>query len=91
MPLSICHQRVVDLKAAIDARMSGKQVTSVGHKGRNLEYAEAPIRELISYYNQCRRACADAMADPELIEINPLDLPFGTRGRPARFAGRGHV
>lgn len=91
MPISPCHQLVKDLKATIDARMTGKQVSSVGHRGRSLEYAETPLKELIAYYNQVRNGCADALADPELIEVRPLDQQFGTRGRPAQFMGRRNV
>jgi hypothetical protein len=88
MPLSPCHQLARDLKTTIDARMKGEQVQSVGHKGRQLEYADMPIAQLISYYNQIRNSCPDAKADPELIAINPLDQPTGTRGRPAVRPGR---
>ncbi len=91
MPLAPCHQLVKDLKAAIDARMLGKQVQSLGHKGRNLSYAEQPLKELIAYYNQMRQGCPDALADPELAAIAPLDQPTTTRGAPARFLGRSWV
>ncbi len=86
-----CHQLARDLKAAIDARMLGKQVQSVGHKGRSLSYSDQPLPALIAYYNQIRQSCADAMSDPELIEVRPLDQPTTRRGRPARFTGRGYV
>lgn len=88
MPLSPCHQLVKDLKTAIDARMLGKQVSSLGHKGRSLAYAEQPLKELIAYYNQMRQGCPDALADAELVAIAPLDQPTTTRGAPARFLGR---
>jgi len=91
MPLAPCHQLVKDLKAAIDARMLGKQVQSLGHKGRNLSYAEQPLKELIAYYNQMRQGCPGALADPELAAIAPLDQPTTTRGAPARFLGRSWV
>lgn len=88
MPLAPCHQLARDLKAAIDARMLGRQVASVGHKGRTLAYADQPLPSLIAYYNQVRQSCADALADPDLIAIAPLDQPTTTRGAPARFLGR---
>lgn len=91
MPISPCHQLARDLKAAIDARLTGKQVQSAGHKGRSVAYAETPIKELIAYYNQVRAGCADALADPDLIAIAPLDQPTTTRGRPAVRLGRGWV
>lgn len=88
MPVSPCHQLARDLKATIDTRLTGKQVQSLGHKGRNLEYASATLSELIAYYNQVRKGCPDALADPELIAIAPLDQPTGTRGRPGTRPGR---
>lgn len=86
-----CYDLCKKLKASIDARLSGEQVQSVSHKTKALEYRDVPLKELIAYYNQVRNLCAEAQADPELIAIAPLDQPFGTRGRPARFMGRGHV
>lgn len=88
MPLSPCHALARKLKATIDARLTGGQVQSLGHKGRNLEYADVPLKELIAYYNQVRNGCPDALADPELIAISPLDLPTGPRGRPGVRLGR---
>lgn len=88
MPVSPCHQLARELKATIDARLTGRQVQSIGHKGRNLEYMQTPIKELIAYYNQVRSSCPDALADPDLIAIAPLDQPTGTRGRPGVRAGR---
>lgn len=88
MPLSACHQLVKDLSEIINARMLGRQVQSSSAKGRSASFAETPIKELISYYNQRRAACADALADPELIELTPLDQPTASRGAPARFLGR---
>ena len=91
MSLSPCHQLVKDLAAIIDARMLGRQVSSSSAKGRSATFTEMPIKELIAYYNQKRAACADALADPELIALAPLDQPTGTRGAPARFFGRSWV
>ena len=91
MPLSTCHQLATDLKAAIDARILGRQAQSVGHKGRNMTYAETPIKDLIAYYNQVRCSCPDALADPDLIAIDPLDGRTGEVRRPAVFFGRGWV
>lgn len=91
MPLAPCHQLARDLKAAIDARLTGRQVQSSGFKGRSVAFAEVPIKELIAYYNQVRNSCADALADTELIEIKPLDQPTGTRGAPAIRLGRSWV
>ena len=86
--ISPCHQLAKDLKAAIDQRMLGTKAQSVGHKGRNIAYAETPTKDLIAYYRQVRNSCPDAIADLELIDIMPLDGPSGTRGRPISFAGR---
>lgn len=86
-----CYELCKKLKASIDARLTGTQVQSVGHKTKMLEYRDVPLKELIAYYNQVRNSCAEALADPELIAIAPLDQPTGTRGRPARFVGRGYV
>lgn len=91
MANSPCHQLALDLKAAIDARLLGKQVQSVGHKGRNVSYAEQPINSLIAYYNQVRQGCPDALADATLIAIAPLNQPTTTRGAPARFLGKAWV
>jgi len=90
-PLSPCHQLARDLKAAIDARMLGRQVASFAQRGRTMAYADQPIESLIGYYNQIRAGCPDAAADPSLIAIGPLDAPVVTRGPPARFAGRSWV
>lgn len=91
MPISPCHQLVKDLAELINARMLGRQVQSSSAKGRSASFAEVPLRELIAYYNQRRLACPDALADAELIELQPLDQPTATRGGPARFYGRGWV
>ncbi len=88
---SPCYLLCKDLKASIDERLTGKQVQSVGHKTKTLEYRDVPLKELIAYYNQVRNSCTEAQADPELIAIAPLDQPFGTRGRPAAFVGRRYV
>jgi hypothetical protein len=89
--LSPCHQQARDLKAAIDARMLGRQVASFGQRGRSMAYSDVPLKDLIGYYNQIRAACPDAAADPTLIAIGPLDAPVVTRGPPARFLGRSFV
>jgi hypothetical protein len=77
------------LKEAIDARMTGTGVQSVGHKGRTLEYATMNVGEMMKYYMQLWRQCPAAQA--ELPELQPLDGPTGTRGRPAIFVGSGRV
>lgn len=90
-PVSPCHALARKLKAAIDARMLGRLPQSVGHKGRQMAYAETSTKDLIAYYNQIRNSCPDALADPELIELKQLDQPTGTRGRPAVRLGRPFV
>ena len=77
-----CLVTLRELKAAIDARMLGRQVQSVGHKGRSMEYAETSLSDMISYYNQLWRQCPDAQA--ELPELKPLDQPSYARGRAFR-------
>lgn len=91
MPLSPCHQRAKDLFDAIQARALGTQAQSVGHKGRNVQFSEMSTNHLISLYNQSRNLCADALADPDLIPLSPLDAPGTTRGRPLGYAARGRV
>lgn len=91
MPLTPCHQLVKDLKATIDARLTGRQVSTFAHRGRSIGYADTPLRELINYYNQMRACCPDALADPELIAIGDLDQPTGTRGAPGVRLGRAWV
>lgn len=87
---SPCYTLAKELKAAIDARLAGRQVNSAAHKGRSVQYSQTPIKELIAYYNQVRASCQAALADPDLIYIAPLDQPAGTRGRPAVFSGRSY-
>lgn len=77
-----------DLKAAIDARMLGRKAQSFGNKGRQMTYVDTPTPQLIAYYNQTRNACPDALADPDLIELAPLDQPTTRRGRPGVVYGR---
>lgn len=77
------------LKEAIDARMTGEGVQSVGHKGRSLEYANMSVSDMVKYYIQLWRQCPAAQA--VLPELQQLDAPTGTRGRPAVFLGRGFV
>ncbi len=84
-----CLATLRELKAVIDARMLGRQVQSVGHKGRQMAYAETPVKDLIAYYRQLWAQCPAAQA--ELPELKPLDAAVGTRGKPAVFVGRGHV
>lgn len=91
MSLTPCHQLAKDLKAAIDARMLGTQAQSVGHKGRNVQFADVSLDKLIAYYRQTRFACPDAMADSDLHDVLPLDGPVGTRGAPMIFSGGGRV
>ncbi len=85
---SPCYKLAKELKATIDARMTGRQVQSSSAKGRSASFADVPLRELIAYYNQVRTSCPEAMADAELIALQPLDQPTGTRGGPAVFYGR---
>lgn len=91
MPVSACHQRVLDLKARIDKAALGELVVSAGAKGRQVTYTPAQINQMIALYNQYRKACPDALADPDLIELQPLDQPQGSRGRPAAYFGRSFV
>lgn len=88
MPTSPCYDLAKKLKAAIDERMLGEQVQSIGQRGRTVAYADVPLDKLIAYYNQTRNACPEALEDTALIAIAPLDQPTTTRGGPARFAGR---
>jgi hypothetical protein len=87
--MSTCLETLRELKTAIDARMTGKQVQSVGHKGRNLAYSEMNVSDMIAYYRQLWRQCPEAQE--ELPELQPLDAPTGTRGRPAMGFGSGRV
>lgn len=82
------YTQVKDLYAVITAKMTGKQVQSASAKGRQAAYAETPLKELIAFYMQLRRQCPEALADPTLPEVSPLDQPFATRGRPAVSFGR---
>lgn len=91
MSLSPCHQLAKDLKATLDARMLGRKAQSFGNKGRQMTYTDTPTPQLIAYYNQVRKSCPDALTDPELIEVLPLDQPTTTRGRPGVMYGRGWV
>lgn len=88
---TLCHQEVIELRAAIKAAALSKTVQSAGAKGRQVTYSTAEINQMIALYNQLRNACPDALADPNLIELKPLDQPQGSRGRPATFLGRGYV
>lgn len=80
--LQLCR----DLKAAIDARMLGRQIQSAGERGRNVSYADLPVKDLISYYRQMRSQCAEAQA--ELPDIQPLDAPISERRPPIGHLGR---
>jgi hypothetical protein len=86
---SPCLVTLRKLKAAIDARMSGEGVQSVGHKGRSMEYANMNVGDMIKYYAQLWKQCPQAQA--ELPELQPLDAPTARRGRPAIFVGNGRV
>ena len=83
--ISPCHRLARELKSAIDALMTGKQVQSVSHRGRSVSYSAANLAQLVSYYERVRANCPDALADPDLIAISP------TRGAPIVKFGRGHV
>lgn len=84
-----CLAELRTLKAAIDAKMTGRQVQTVGHGGRNVGYSEMRVDYMVAYYRQLWAQCPAAQA--ELPELQALDQPVGTRGRPAVFLGRGHV
>lgn len=84
--MATCLETLRDLKAAIDARLLGRQVQSVDHKGRSISYSEMSVSDMITYYRQLWLQCPEAQA--ELPELKPLDAPPGARGRPARFLGR---
>lgn len=86
-----CLKLARELKATIDARMLGREVKSAGHRGRQMEYAQRSIGELINYYNQIRTTCPAAMADPDLIELVPPDQPTVKRGPPGVRFGRSFV
>lgn len=73
-----CLLTLRELKTAIDARMLGRQVQSVGHKGRTMAYADTSLSDMIAYYNQLWRQCPDAQA--EMPELKPLDQPSYARG-----------
>jgi len=77
------------LKAAIDQRMTGEGVQSVGHKGRTMEYANLNVSDMVKYYMQLWKQCPAAQA--ELPEMQTLESTTGTRGRPAIFMGRRFV
>ncbi len=84
-----CLVMLRKLKAAIDQRMTGEGVQSVGHKGRTMEYANLNVGDMVKYYIQLWKQCPAAQA--ELPEMQPLDATTGTRGRPPIFMGRGYV
>jgi len=84
-----CLVRLRELKAKIDQRIDGGQVTSVGHRGRSLQYSETSVNDMIRYYNQLWQQCPAAQA--ELPQLVPLDQHVATRGRPAVFVGSGRV
>lgn len=84
-----CLVELRALKAVIDARVRGEQVSSAGHKGRSITHSEVSLDSQIAYYRQLWRACPDAAA--ELPDLQPLDSLGGTRGRAARFTGRSVV
>lgn len=88
---SPCHKLARELFATIAARLKGEQVSEIGHRGRNMSFADAKINEQIAFYNQVRNGCPDALADPELIHIAPVDQPVVTRGRPAVYLGKSTV
>lgn len=78
------------LLAAIEERSLGEQATSVGHKGRSMQYAELSLEQMVNFYRQRYAICPD-VADTDLPELQALNGPVGRRGRPAQFLGRGHV
>ncbi len=77
------------LHDAIIARTLGEQVQSVGHRGRQVAYAEMSLKDMIVMYRQVWAACPAARL--ELPDLQPLDQPVVTRGRPAHFVGKGYV
>lgn len=86
---SPCLVKCRELAAAVEARILGKQVQSVGHKSRNLSYADVSTEDLIAYYRQHWLACPDAQK--ELVEPKSLKTQTVTRGRPISYKGRSHV
>lgn len=84
-----CIDILRKLKEAIDTRMMGEGLHSVGHKGRTMAYANMNVSDMVKYYIQLWKQCPAAQA--ELPELLPLDATTGTRGRPAIFMGRGYV
>lgn len=82
-----CLETVRELHAAITARMTGRQVQSVGHRGRTLSYSDTSISDMISLYRQLWAQCPEAQA--ELPNLQPLDAHVSTTPRqPGRYAGR---
>ncbi len=81
--LTLCR----DLKAAIDAKMLGKSVTSAGRSGRSVSYSETSLDNLIAYYRQNRAALTP---DEQALvpDIQPLKAGSGERRPPARYMTR---
>lgn len=80
---------VADLKTLYDAIMAattGRQVQSVGHRGRQIGYTQADPNKMIALYRQLRDACPRA-EEFGLPDIKMLDKPPTKRGRPATFIG----
>lgn len=88
-PDTPCVAYLRKLQAAIEERTLGELATSVGHKGRTVQFAEVSVEKMINIYRQRWAACPDAAA-AGLPEMQPLDGPVGARA-PARFMGRGYV
>lgn len=86
MPDSPCLANVRALYDAIMAKSTGRQVQSMGHRGRDMSYSEMDVKDMISLYRQLWQQCPDAQV--QLPDLKPLDAVTGTRGRPAQFLGR---
>jgi radical SAM superfamily enzyme with C-terminal helix-hairpin-helix motif len=75
-----------ELYEAIKKATMGRQVQSVGHRGRQIAYAQANPDNMIKLYRQLRDACPRA-AEFGLPDLKPSDVSTARRGPPARFVG----
>lgn len=78
-----CVIELRQLREIIMERISGRQASSLGHKGRNVSYAEVSLKDQIAYYRGLLANCPTAAA-AGLTDIPPVDAPIG-RGGPARY------
>lgn len=78
MPLSARAQELVELYDAIIARAKGSGVSSAGHKGRQVAYANTNLKEMIEFY---RAMWTPALgAETGLPLLNELGSSSQTRG-----------